>query len=738
VSTARKSAVNSYRLVGGLWIGLSLVYTAEYWHLAVLSGRLLQGCLLASAFLIQALLVPAYIWRERFSSCAEAAIQSASAAVSVVGIPAIFLVLTKSTLWSSEFERHYYNFAFVATGGLQFGYVATILVLSGLAGGTALGILRWRILQAEAEQANFSPDSNPNSEPSRSWWERYLRSAMPWAATVAIYSWAIDALIWSGSLPAWGMSYPSRNDNLLAEVLLGIGGLLFVAPMPLRSRVPEAGSRGTRLWNILKLPLRLIAIFSGVIAVPWFIYAVGVFVMHCIVLGVPCLSWAILYERSLPPPREGAPLSEKELTSVHPVPLRPKPGGIWNGMVVLITAASQACAVFAGMLATAPASLGTDGIGCLTVENVGGRAYWFWKAYKGLRSEVRSEKRIIVRPSVDASACMVLNERAMAQIDDPQEIGKGYAGAARIWAWLIDPEQWDGERTKQIRKELTRLLGRDFSSYAELEAWWTSNGENLAWAGTDELLEIREPEHPVDSEPSDNYLREPYVHLPFPSKYYVAPEFFGHEPPLPFTFGGSFSPMVRKSSWPQFPLYGDPEARLRALKLDAAGCIEIVTGQQQRRVQEYLHKVIGGDYSSYTEWRNFFARSPRQNPWTVRRREVAALIDLLQRSRNSPGTEESEVRNLQVKTGLSYSSLDDFIEWLQNPDNTRFEEWENAATVFVVYDAPELSTHQNALAWLKMITGKNFDSPEEWVQWWHANRSNVVLSPDGLKLVKIK
>jgi len=37
-----------------------------------------------------------------------------------------------------------------------------------------------------------------------------------------------------------------------------------------------------------------------------------------------------------------------------------------------------------------------------------------------------------------------------------------------------------------------------------------------------------------------------------------------------------------------------------------------------------------------------------------------------------------------------------------------------------------------------MITGKNFDSPEEWVQWWHANRSNVVLSPDGLKLVKIK
>lgn len=97
----RRSAVNSYRLVWGLWIGLSLVYIAEYCHLAVLSGRLLQGRVLVSVFLIQAVLVPAYIWREKFSSCTGAAIQAASAAVSIVGIPAIFLVLTVSTIWSS-------------------------------------------------------------------------------------------------------------------------------------------------------------------------------------------------------------------------------------------------------------------------------------------------------------------------------------------------------------------------------------------------------------------------------------------------------------------------------------------------------------------------------------------------------------------------------------------------------------------------------------------------------------
>jgi hypothetical protein len=205
---------------------------------------------------------------------------------------------------------------------------------------------------------------------------------------------------------------------------------------------------------------------------------------------------------------------------------------------------------------------------------------------------------------------MILNERGMAQMDNPEEIGEGYAGAARIWAWLIDPEQWDGERTKQIRKELTRLLGRDFSSYAELEAWWKDNGDSLAWSGTGELLEIREPEHPVLSDPSDEYLREPYVYLPFRDKYYVVPEFFGHEPAKGFTFGGgSISPLVRRSAWQEFPLFGDPEARLRGLKLDAAACIEIVTGEQQRRVQEYLHSVIGKDFSTYAEWREFLPRA---------------------------------------------------------------------------------------------------------------------------------
>jgi hypothetical protein len=177
---------------------------------------------------------------------------------------------------------------------------------------------------------------------------------------------------------------------------------------------------------------------------------------------------------------------------------------------------------------------------------------------------------------------------------------------------------------------------------------------------------------------------------------------------------------------------------LRGLKLDAASCIEVVTGEQQRRVQENLHKSMGGDFSTYAEWRDFFAQSPRQNPWRVKRSQAEALVARLQQDRSSPYSKEKyQVGMLQGETGLSYSRVDDFIEWLQNPRNTRYEECGNAGAVFgSAYDDSELlQRHKNALVWLKMITGQTFDSPEEWVRWWQANRSNLVLSEYGLKLV---
>jgi hypothetical protein len=47
--------------------------------------------------------------------------------------------------------------------------------------------------------------------------------------------------------------------------------------------------------------------------------------------------------------------------------------------------------------------------------------------------------------------------------------------------------------------------------------------------------------------------------------------------------------------------------------LDAAGCIEILTGKQQRRIQEYLHSVFGGDPSTHDDWQKFFEHPNPEN-----------------------------------------------------------------------------------------------------------------------------
>jgi hypothetical protein len=723
VSVSSKSAVNSYRMVWCVWIGLSLVYTAVYCHLAVLNGRLLQGCVLASAFLIQALLVPAYVWREKFSSGAGAVIQAACAAVSIVGIPATFLALTESSLRPSGLNPHYFDFAYTNTYGLQFGYVTTILVLSGVAGGTALGILRWRILQAKALEANTSPDF----EDPRSWWNRYLRAAIPWAATATLCSLLVEAVVWA-TRPAPGMWLPYPNA-LPAEVLLGIGGLLFIAPIAIRARGLQAQSRPLRIRKYFLIAMRSVAIFAAVKAIPWFFWALGVFVGYCIILAPPCLLWAILYEcsglwakKSVQPPQEESTSSDLKLEKMS------------NRTIVGISAAGLVCALFIGMVATAPVSLMAHGVGCLAVDQgMNANVYWFWKAYKGLGSEAHVGTKMILRPSVDRSTCLILNERGVEGIDDPKEVTKGYVGAARVWAWLLDSEQWDAERSKQIRAQLTHLLGQDFSSYADLEAWWRTSGEQLAWSGTGELLEVREPKRAVYPEPSDNSLRRPYVIVPFRDKKFEVPEFFGPDP-----FGVSQPPRDghQRPSWDEFRLYGDREARLRGLKLDAAACIDILTGEQDRRAQEYLHNAIGGNFSTYSEWRSFFGQSPRRNPWRLKRGEADGWIKILQEGWSTPGAQKAQIGFFQAQTGLASSSAEDFINWLRNPENTRYDEWVNAQIVFgSAYDDPELKKRNSAVVWLKMTTGETFDSPEDWVRWWQANHSNLGLSESGVKLV---
>jgi hypothetical protein len=93
-----------------------------------------------------------------------------------------------------------------------------------------------------------------------------------------------------------------------------------------------------------------------------------------------------------------------------------------------------------------------------------------------------------------------------------------------------------------------------------------------------------------------------------------------------------------------------------------------------------------------------------------------------------------------METAQNYSSLDEFVPWLENPDNTRREEWEIAGRqIKDAYEGQDfnspLSHKRWAMGWLKDTTDQTCDMPEQWVRWWQENRSNLTLSEDGLRLI---
>jgi hypothetical protein len=703
VSATPGSPLNSYRTVWGLWIACNLVHAFVYLQIAVSPARIPQGLLFASLLLLQAVGIPLYLSRKEFTSKMETVIRSTAAAAAFDGLAASILILTGN------------RFGTIAPSPgsldpLQPGYIATILLLSGLAGATALGTLRWRILQMQQVQ--------PAVQPLKSWWRQYLWSGVLWTAAATVYCWVISVARWAAG------DFDSRSF-ILYVIPWAAAGLLLIAPIPIFSPAREGEGPQKRIWRYLKYSLAVLFVALG-LASPfvmgiWFLYFPLFFLGYAAVFLPPLLSWVVLYVRYVQTPMQTTAPPAQRVSAYQPLRLaRPSSRIVWW------SAAGQIGALLAALSSMVPASLGFHGIGCRSVSPTDATQYWFWKAYKGFASEVNSGSRMILRPAVNPKACMFLDERSKAFINEPRVISDGYVAAARAWAWLIDPEQWDSERTRQIQKELTRLLGRDFSSYQELEAWWNQNNQNLVWSGSGELLEVRKRDSQVPENHDVYQLRQLDVGRIVGQSRLSEPWTFGPKP----VGGFSSYPYVNA-----FPF--DNEARFRAMKLDVADLIVIVSGEQQRRIEEYLHSRFKQDFSTKEEWLKFFAQIPRPYPWRVTRVEAQEWIGSLRVFGDKLAFRSQSVRNLQFQTGLTYSNLEDFMVWLENPENTRGEEWSKGEQVVRdAYDYPgPFSSKCLALDWLKLLTDQTFDSPEQWVQWWEKNHSNLVLSADGRKLV---
>ena len=314
----------------------------------------------------------------------------------------------------------------------------------------------------------------------------------------------------------------------------------------------------------------------------------------------------------------------------------------------------------------------------------------------------------------------------MASLQDPKQVTLGYTEAARSWYWLIDPDEWGSTRTKEIRHELVRLLGREFSSYAELREWWGLNNQHLFWSAADERLEVREP--------SVQDLANPYAyHLKHPMTPVSAVEYIRQQP-------HALDPEIETGKIEGGTLRAvllDREVRLRGLKLAAGDWIEVLAGARARVAKEFLERVIGKQFATKVEWLNFMGQSMPPVPWGRSRASAQEMVALIRLYGDTEPYRGRYVEDLRKETGLNYSNPEEFIPWLQNAENTRQEEWQKAREL-----ANDLYDDRNPhagdslpMGWLKSMTDQSFDSPEEWAQWWQNNHANLTLSADGRKLV---
>ena len=641
-------------------------------------------------------------------SRAEAAIRSVATAVAIGWLPFLALIPALFGRFESSWDAD----------RLQLGFVATFLVLGGLAGGTTLGMLRWR---QQVEQTTDVPPQPPGG-----WWRRYRGSVVLWMASIACYLWLIEAWRWAKGA--------SQGNELVFGMGVAVAGLLLVAGAA--GRVPpsadatrdslirkyaKASLPGTLIIVLLLLYLQLGYYVIALVFRPWTL------LVYWVAVWVPVLAWAVL-------------LAWCE---------RPSTGAVATRVPRSVTlvaggAAGQVVALAAGLLATIPDSMGMHGVGCLATYREAAREYWFWKAYKGVGSEAISGTRLVFRPAVDGSVCISVAAQGDS-LRDRRELAGGYIAAARAWFWLIDPDRWDDARTKQIRVTLAGLLGRDFTTYAELETWWEGNYENLIWSPERRVLEVHEPTpaerlwwwHGGPASAVENIRADPTLASDDPRAH--GPELF------------------------------DRAARVRGLMLRAGDEVDVLTGERVRRARERLQRLVDRDFATTAEWRSFLAQYPPPPRWRISRAEAEDWIAGIETRDTLPDSARSDLRYLlkssrlyqervearrreretlqrqrlealQTASGLGYKRLDAFLPWLKDPQNTRREDWDAAraiATKDLCGDKEGPGCPGRAIFWLQKITGRTFTGPEEWIKWWRLNGWDLVLSGDGTRLVTL-
>lgn len=601
----------------GLWLAVSLVAAMEYLGLAVRGGRETQTLMLAVAFPLQVVVVAGYAGWRRFASRPEAVIRCAAAGAAWAGV-----VMAGWALAAPFFGV--INSPWVATRSvgpypLQPGYVGTVLLLSGLAGGSALGGTSGLTIGA----------------PAAGVLRRYLGGAVLWLALWTLMTWIVEAENRAHGVDGW-------NALVLYGIGGAVGGLLFIAPLAGAARVETGASWGRAFRRIIKRVVvgsAGLAFVLGVVTWGWFYGLLAALPLAAILL-VPGLGWAGL---------------ETWAAVSGPAAPGARSAGGW---ALIWSAGGSLAALYGGVVAATPRGFGLSAAGCLYPFRSEAEEYWYWKGYQGVVEVGPSGSTLLYRPAVDRSVCLSMPVKDSLPADSSAVSG-GLVGAARAWVELVPEAAWDSPRAREIRARLTGLVGRDFPSYAALREWWDAEGHWLVWTGSGAKLVVDSVSKQV------RRLGSPSVLLAIEDD----PGLYG---PDLRDYPQSRSPKLTPS-WPylvRYPsLFFDREARLRGLVRRAAHDVAVLSGEGQRRVLARLAALTGQHFDHKAEWRAYLSRPvpAGDERWESAR---ALGINELCDDQPTPGTVDpsdgcplTALRSLRVMTGLTYQAPADWVAW---------------------------------------------------------------------------
>ncbi len=684
----------AFRLAQTTWFASSLLYLLGYLYVADIASDRAHGFALAAGILLPAILVPPYIWRSKFATRREALIRSVAPGVALTG-----LLLTFHQL-ATRFHQFAFDFRHTR---LQVEYISVVLLLSGIAAGIGLGQLRWRSLQVG------NPYAPPSVPPAA--WRGFGDSAILWIASVMLVGTVV------GIFTGWHFSATYAYLGIATVV----PGLFLIAPLSVFFRAAPSLSLGRRIWKYWQKCLWVVGALFALLFLVGMVLAksaliVVYFVMYAVyfapAIALLCLPWSIFTALAQQPPPPLIP--EVAPQSINPlVPQR----SLAISSIIAISLIVQPLILLPAFWVTAPAPLGLAGIGCVDANYTNPSEYWFSQSYKGIYSTSSGAERMVYRLATNHHVCGVIDLHK-SSLDDPKQKTIGFANAARAWFWLIDSDQWESPRTKEILLELKLLLGKDFSSYAELQDWWNLNNSHLLWSGTDSLLAVHEPTieemaHRTYTVTSSSPVEEIHLHsnsLDFPATDKLDPQQGG------------------RLKW------YDREDRLRGLKLASETNIAILSGERDRNARAYLQNLTGQNFVTQAEWQSYFVDNPHA-PWNMTRVAAEGWIGLIHLYGRTEPYHSRYVKSLAELTGLSYAEPEDYISWLKEPSNARQDEWLKARDMIYDLDTSNSRATQNSsTGFLKLITDQTFEQPQEWVHWWQTNHALLILNSDGRKL----